>query len=502
MDFSKLSLAQLATGSPAGLLWVAYRETATPWLPYKHSLALDNALLDVVKRTISPPKPDDDPAPSILLNSIPVQHGKTQLASVGFTVWLLGNWPDLNVAAISHTAGFARDNIGSKARALFERVGKEIFGLEIDPRSDAGDRWSIKGRRGGFFSDGVGGRIEGNRIDVALLDDVIGSLPDAMSAKFRNDQWEWYRAQLFPRLAPRAAIVNTMSRWHQDDLAGRMLEAGKSGEGPMPAVLDLPAIALTGSEYASGCDPLGRKPGEALWPEVRSLAFLEGTRRSIGARNFEARFQGRPRPAEGNTFKREWYKYYDRTGDAVMLRDARGIPSVTYSLQQLLRFGMVDLASSDGRGDYTVITSFGMGPKGELIVLDVFRGQVPATRHLELLWQAKARLGLSRIGIESVAYQAALFQAALADGLPVVEMKRGRGESKLLRAQNAAVMYEQGNVWHPRSAPWIGDLESELEDFPTGAHDDQVDTISDAATVVLELKARGGAGKAASGVRV
>jgi predicted phage terminase large subunit-like protein len=420
--------------------------------------------------------------------------------------WYLGNWPDNFVVALSHTSGYARDNIGAPARALFERVGQEYFGQRIDPRSDAGDRWSILGRRGGFVSDGIGGSIEGRRIDLVILDDVIGTLVDAESARFREMQWAWYQAQLYPRLAPGAVIILTMSRWHQDDLAGRMIEAGRTGTGPTPTVLDMPAIALQPHEYADGCDPLGRQPGEALWPEVRPIEFLEATRRSVGPRVFDARFQGRPRPSEGSLFKRSWFRYYDVIGDGVRLRDARGVPTVAYARSSMRVFQMVDLAVTSGSGDYFVVGTFGLCPLGELVVLDIYRARVEGPSQLGILRSLQQKWGAGRIGIEAVGYQAAFVQAAIADGLPAIPIKRTRqGGGKEMRAQGIASRYEGGTVFHPRTAPWLDALESELEDFPTGAHDDQVDVLSDAGEAVIGRVVAGseaGTGARVGGVRI
>ncbi len=153
---------------------------------------------------------------------------------------------------------------------------------------------------------------------------------------------------------------------------------------------------------------------------------------------------------------------------------------------------MVDLATStSSSADYTVIATFALTPTYEVIVLDVHRERVPGPNQLALVRSLSARWRATKIGIESVAYQLAFVQAALRAGLPVVELKRARGDTKETRAYLAAGRYEAGMVYHPRSAPWLGDFEAELLHFPAGAHDDQVDCVSDACGLAEFASSRG-----------
>ncbi len=494
-----LVLESLGTASPLSLLCVHTKESPVPVKRYRHSQALDVAilrLLDLKRRA----RPTDL---RLLLNRLAVQHGKTLVASVATSAWFLGWNPDSYVVVIGNTHEFATDRIGRPARDLFEAIAP-WFGLEIDSTSTASDRWGIKGHRGGFFCAGIGGRIEGRSINLGILDDTIGRLADADNSRKRDADWEWYQAQFYPRLAPGASVICTMSPWHKDDIGFRLERASQSGEGMPCDVLDMPALALKPDEYASGADPLGRAPGEALWPEVRDREFLLQARANIGSRMFSARFQGRPLDAEGALFQREWFRRrYDVVGDTVRLYDANGAFLVKYAMHEFRRIGFMDPAFTLGGGDYTAIGSFFVGPKAELIVAHMERHQVKSG-HDDLLVATQKRFGLHVIGIECVGAQSIIADLARLRGLPIREVTRGRGEGKALRAQAAVARFEAGMIWLPRSASWLDAFESELLEFSpegsTGAHDDQVDVLSDAATAVLELMARGDG--RARGVRV
>ena len=484
-NFSTLSPEQIATASPAGLLWAATRKSLTPWKPYRHHVALDQELRKVaVGKT------------KFLIVQMGVQHGKTTLGSVGMSAWFLGNNPDKQVMALSHTQSFAADRIGMPTRALFERVGQTYFGQSIDPRSDASNRWNILGRAGGFYCDGVGGRIEGRRIDLAILDDLIGSVADAESARARDALWEWWLS-IYPRFSPETGIVVLISRWHQDDFVGRLIAAGERGEIPKPYVLDLPAIALEPHEYADGKDPLDRKPGEALWPEVRNADFLAATRKAIGSRMFEARFQGRPQTASGTVFQRKDFRYFESDAHGVAMFDDRGTCIMRCPHSDLRTFQMVDLASTIGGGDYFVIGTFSVTPRFDLLVRDMYRAQIGGADQLAVLGQQRARWNAFRIGIESVGYQAAFVAQAVAAGLPAVPIKRGR-ESKEVRAYVLQARMETHSVYFDRRGLWLADYEAEMLEFPLGKNDDQCDVSADAASVIMELSSK----QMAMGVRV
>ncbi len=425
----------------------------------------------------------------ILVLQVPVQHGKSLLGSIGNAVWTLGRFPDRFVVAISHTQPFARDHIGANTRRLFESYGQQYFGLTIDRRSDASDRWNITGHGGGFYCDGTGGNIEGRRIDLGIIDDPQGTVAEAKSERAQEALYEWYLAQFVPRLSPTAGVIVIMSRWSKTDFVGRLIDAGNSGSGVRPVVVDLPAIALPASEYAGGADPLGRQPGEALWPEVRPREFLDRQRSSAGERVFAARFQGRPGNEQGSFFQREHFRYYEYEpqSGSLVYSERLGEAPVTHRvrLADLRTRQFVDLATSlKAEADYFVVTTVGIDNAQNLFILNVTRRRVPGPEQVPLLEEEFRTWRPERIMIEAVGYQLATVQSAIAKGLPAFPIARTRGD-KTERANYAAVRYEQGAIFHPRTAIWLREFEDELISFPRGRHDDMTDTVSDAANSLV-----------------
>jgi predicted phage terminase large subunit-like protein len=480
----------MARSSPAGLLTVASAGRQKKWLPYRHHRAINRELLKVAAGETR-----------LLILSVPVRHGKTTLGSVGMSAWWLGLNPDDNVVEISHTSQYATDNIGRPARQLFAQMGDAVFGQTIDRRSDASNRWSIAGRAGGFYCDGIDGSIEGRGIDLAIIDDPIGNLADANSPKARAQLWEIYTNQILPRMSPKGAVIVIMSRWNRDDFVQQLIDAGNAGEGEIPKILDLPAIALEHEEYPySDGDVLGRKPGEALWPEVRPIEFLERMRRGVGSWTFAARFQGRPEAAGGNVIKRAWFRYFELEGSGAELRFV-AIDNIGGTLiRRTIRADScrwrqyVDLAISlKKEADYFVVSTVAIDPvRQDIFVVNIYRAHEPGPAQIPRLVQQWQTWRPSRIKIEAVAYQQKTVEDAVAKGLPAFPINRGSAD-KLTRANYLAVRYEQGAVFHSRGAGWLAALEDELAGFPKGK-DDQVDTLADAANDLLDDDADGDAG--------
>jgi predicted phage terminase large subunit-like protein len=229
-----------------------------------------------------------------LLVSIPPRHGKSELISKYFPAWLLGTFPDRRVILTSHGAEFAAE-WGMKVRDLIQEFGPSYFGVNVRSDSKAADRWDLVRKRGGMNTAGVAGPIMGRGAELFIIDDPFKDWREAGSATIRENVWKWYTSTAYTRLNPGAAMVLVMSRFHTDDLAGRILaQAEVSGE--KWEVVNIPAIAEDN-------DILGRQPGEALWPERYPIEVLRQIRATIGEYLFSAMFQGRPTPPEGLMFR-------------------------------------------------------------------------------------------------------------------------------------------------------------------------------------------------------
>lgn len=410
---------------------------------------------------------------------MPPRHGKSEFASKYFPAAYLGMFPDRRLILASYEADFAM-TWGRKVRDLLQEHGHSIFGIGVRRDSTAANRWSVDKHLGGMDTAGVGGPITGKGADILIIDDPVKNAEEANSKTYREKAWDWYTSTAYTRLEPGGAIILIQTRWHEDDLAGRIKNHDEDSE-PWEEV-HLPALALEN-------DPLGRQPGAALWPQRFNEERLAAIKKTIGSYWFSALYQGLPQPAEGGQFKRSWFRYWRREGDYIRLLGPDEGVSKLVRLADCRRFGIMDLAFSLKKSaDYTAISAWAVTPDSDLILLDLHRdriegpGLVPAARRMV------ERHDLPYIGIEATAAQLAVVQTARRSGLTVRAL---RAETdKVSRAQIATVRCEAGQVYFPAQAPWLGDFETELLSFPTGAHDDMVDTLLYAA---YDVHHRGGA---------
>jgi predicted phage terminase large subunit-like protein len=390
------------------------------------------------------------------------------LTSHFFPAWFLGTFPDKRVILAGYQAEFA-SRWGRRARAVMAGVGKELFGLTISKESSAADRWEIEGHWGGMETAGVGGSLTGKGADLLIVDDPISNAADAASETMRESLWEWFRTTAYTRLEPGASAVVIQTRWHEDDLAGRLLEHSRDG-GEQWELLNLPAIAETN-------DILGRAVGSALWPERYNEATLAVTKRFEGSRNWASMFQQRPTPDDGEVFKRSWFKYFTKDGDLV-----KGSDGSVREYGPLRKFAVCDLAvSKEESADYTVFEAWGVSKDNAAYLIDVQRERLMGPDIVPAMKAFLKRWNCATIGIEAVAFQRSIVQQAIREGIGAypIERKKDRGD-KVARAHAATPRMEAGMVYFLQDAPWLDMLESELLSFPRGKHDDQVDALSDA----------------------
>lgn len=387
--------AMIALVSPLGWANIVTRDDPQPVLLPRHIRYIDQHLRML-----------DAGGIETLVIQMAVQHGKSTSCSVWFPAWYLCRHPDASVGIVSYASDFAEDRFGRVTRNIVERAGKQWFGIAVDPASSARGRWNIAGRAGQLIAVGIDKGLTGRRTDLLVIDDPIQTLEQAASSTYRQMIWEKWQFEIATRLAPKARKICIMSRWFEDDFLGRMIKDLEDRREPY-TLIDLPALALEN-------DLLGRKPGEALWPEVRPAKWLGEQRDRVGGRAFDALFQGRPRPESGAVFKREWFRYYEFRNGAIHLMDEKGKVTLSYPPSVCVVFQMVDLATSTSAvADYTVVGTFAVCPRRELVVLDVHRERVPGPNQLALVRSLWTKWRATRIGIEAVAYQLAFVQTAI-----------------------------------------------------------------------------------------
>ncbi len=316
---------------------------------------------------------------------------------------------------------------------------------------------------GEYFAAGVRGPITGRRGDLILIDDPIKSWAEAESPRFRNALFDWYRAELTARLKPEGRIVLMMTRWHEDDLAGRLM---RTEDGWISLVL--PAVAETN-------DPLGRPEGAALWPEREDETAIARRRREVGERAFAALYQQRPRPPEFKMFN---------TGAVAIVAQA---PLVVRSIRA---WDLAATAEAAGRdGDYTVGLKLGLTSISQVVVLDIVRFRAsPSQVQTRILDVAKADGPTTIIALPQDPGQAGLAQIALLTRTLVgftVDASPEKG-AKIIRARAAATQVDAGNVLLV-AAPWNDAFLAELNAFPDSLKDDQVDALARAVNTLATM---------------
>jgi predicted phage terminase large subunit-like protein len=387
----------------------------------------------------------------------PPRHGKSELLKY-FAAWHLGRFPDKTIIVASYNDDLAAD-FGRAVRAILNRHGKELFGVELAADSSAVNRFQIDGHTGGLYAVGVGGSMTGRGADLMILDDVVKSDVEALSETTQRRHWNWWRSVVLTRLHPDAAIVAVGTRWSVDDLLGRLADSGSFD------VVRLPALA-------EDDDPIGRKPGEALWPTMFPKDVLEAIRTEQGGFWFSAMYQGVPEPISGNMFPRNLFCEYTQTENAYELG------GVTVPVEECVRFAIADTALSDKKtADFTVVAMFALTPDGNLLLLERWRGRYTGPDQVKLMRRVCDEWNPAYLGIEAATPGLHLIQQ-LQHTLPI-RLLKPHG-SKVARATTAATYLEQGKVWFPRK-PWRDEWDAELVTFPHARHDDQVDVLSYAA---------------------
>lgn len=415
-----------------------------------------------------------------LLIETPPRIGKSELVSVRFPAWYLGRNPDRRIIQASHSARLAHA-FGRKARNIVEMpVFGELYpGVDTARDLAARDQWDIEGHEGGYIAAGVGGPITGSGGDVAIIDDPVKDRRQADSPTYRDDVWEWYNDVLVTRLeGERAAVILTMTRWHQDDLAGRILES-EPGEW---TVLRLPALA----EHD---DPLGREIGEALWPEKFSEKYL--ARLQATDLDFDALYQQNPTARSGATFRRDWFE--ESRFDA---------GDLSYRNRSIGRWLFWDTGLKDKESsDYSACAVLEMLPDYRVLVREVYRGKmqfpalVGAIEDMSIRYNRDEKL--RGVVIEDKASGTSAYQTlqqAAPDWLRGLLIPFQPLGSKEYRAAQASVWVRNACVmmpWPSEYVPWLADFEAELFGFPSAAHDDQVDAFVEGILYVEHFLSEG-----------
>lgn len=411
-----------------------------------------------------------------LLVNIPPRHGKSLITSVLWPAWEWIPRPSTKLIASSYGIDLAtRDTV--RARRLMASPWYQArWGGRWRFTSDQNTKTRYDNDQGGHrIAASVGGSVTGEGADIFVIDDPH-KLEHAHQPNSLASGVSWVREVVPSRLNDKKTgrIVCIMQRVHEADVSGALIELGYEH-------LCLPVEYEPRHPFVWPGDPRTEE-GELLWPEREGPEEVEKVKASLGAQQAAGQLQQRPAPAEGGLFKLARIQRYETLigGDGKILgwvlhRDDREPERVERASCRVVQ--RMDLAVSEKTSaDFTVIGTAAITPTREILILDVFRAQIPGPDQPAAVKAGYARWLPVRIGIESNQYQLSLVQTLQRDGLPVVEARSDR--DKVSRALVAAVAMENRRVFLPMQAAWLPTLEAELRDFPNATHDDQVDVVS------------------------
>lgn len=420
-----------------------------------------------------------------LMVTMPPRHGKSLLCSLYLPAWFLNTNPDKRVILCSYGDDYASE-WGRKVRDLINQQ-QEWLRIRINDTSKAANRWDIAGHRGGMVTAGVGGPITGRGAHLLIIDDPVKNDEEASSAVDREKKWDWWRTTAQSRLEPGGSVVVIQTRWHEDDLGGRLLrEEGRAEDGGRWVLLNLPALAEEN-------DALGRLPGEALCPErydEAHFAQLTDPEHGIGNKAWSALYQQRPTPEGGGVFKKDDFCYWKRSDEEgfvyLLQHPTQGV--IRVAQEACWRFITMDLAfTTRTSSDFTVAAVwdvYSLPTTSYLILRHVERTRMEGSEHVEWVNRLWKQWNPAYIGIEEAHMGSMTLAYAQRRGVIVRPLKH-KSKDKAFRAKDAALLCENHRVFFPRGGTWVSNWEHELLLFPSGTYDDQVDTFAYAAKEIL-----------------
>lgn len=433
--------------------------------------------------------PGGEPARLKLFVTMPPRHGKSYLLSEHTPAWYIARYPERRVIFSTYEADFAK-SFGAKGRDLIEQHG-EMFGIELDKRSTAADHWNIKGKRGGMQTAGAGGAITGKGAQLMICDDPIKNQEEALSEVFREKMENWWDSTFKTRREPGGVIVLIHTRWHEDDLGGRLLkrEASEWFHVDLPALQpeDLDGLQDTGL-HSGAKNPLAREAGAALCPARYTREYLLRERKA-NPMWFDAMYQQQPSTEGAGIFRRQDFRYWQPGGTPAQPRYDLILPSGGQKyvpVSACYHFQTIDLAATTKTySDYTVISTWALTPDKEILLADRYRERVEAANHedeWERVFRDLGRRGVRvrMAGVEKMTYGLNLITKLSRKRLcPIRPLAADK--DKYTRTLPAGEACMEGIFYWPAAAPWLKEWEDEHIQFPNGAHDDQVDTTAYAA---------------------
>ena len=416
------------------------------WLDTKFHLFLANKVQSFLETDTGNPF-------DILCISCPPQHGKSLTVSETLGSWVVGKYPDKRCIIACYNDDLA-GKFGRRNKQKIDEYGQHIFGIKLKKSSDR--EMEIANHSGGIICRGLLSGITGNSGDIIIVDDPVKTQQEASSPTYRERVWEEWQSSIKTRTQANSKIIVIQTRWHEDDLTGRIIANEKYVE-----VVNIPCEAEEN-------DVLGRKVGEALCPEIgKDDKWLQMFKESYikdsvggGIRSWNALYQGRPTSAEGNIFKREWWRYYNKLPDNL----------------QLVGISVDATFKDSDTSDFVAIEVWGK-LNGDYYLIDLIKKRMDFPDTLKAI----------RYMADKYPQKHSILVEDKANGSAIISMLRHEiggiiaitpTESKEARANAISGIVEGGNVYLPEYADFTNEFVEEFASFPNGSHDDLVDACT------------------------
>lgn len=405
-----------------------------------------------------------------LIISCPPQEGKSTRVAKDFPTWVLTENPECRIVTASYAQGLANRNGRTIRNNLTAHTN---LGLAIANDNGAVHEWQLSGHEGGVLSVGVGAGLTGRPADLLIIDDPIKDRREADSMTYREMVWNWWTDVASTRLAPGAPVVVILTRWHEDDLAGRLLAAE---DGHTWQVINIPAQADHDPNKGE-IDALERQVGEYMVSaRGRSEQQWAAIKVRSGSRTWASLYQGRPSPAEGGILKRHWWQEYDQP-----LWYERGDGARITLDQDVELIASWDMAFKDTAQSDFVCGQVWMRRGQDAYLLDQIHGRFDFVATCQQFRILAARWPQATLKLVEDKANGPAVISALSRIVAGIVPEEPHG-SKEARASAVSPLIEAGNVFlpSPELAPWIGDFVEEAAAFPNGKNDDMCDAMTQA----------------------
>lgn len=427
---------------------VTYKDYKIGWVHQEICETLDNFLKDLI----------EGKRPRLII-TMPPRSGKSEIVSRRFPAYFLGKYPDLSIISVSYSASLAEDFSRDVQRIIDSDEYKKIFpNTKLSDKKDknykrTSDFFEIVDHKGVYCSAGVGGSITGKGCDILIIDDPIKNRQEANSETVRKKIYDWYSSTAYTRLSPIGGVIMMCTRWHLDDLIGKVL----SDKNQKPFhVISYPAIA----EH----DEPHRKQGEALHPERFSLEILNEIKSTLSTADWLSLYQQKPVPEGGAIFETSKLRYYDETSEPKRFDQIVGSWDMTFKENKTSDFVVGQLWGRKGADFY---------------LLDMVRDRMDFVKTLKVFINfANKHKNCNCWLVEDKANGTAIISTLkkhISGIIPITPK-----ESKQERAYAITPYLEAGNIFFPKNQNFTKDLEEEMLQFPAGAHDDTVDSMTQA----------------------